>query len=74
MNSADAEDRKEVVGNKLSRNLLRFHSSSLAAQQKPLLGTGDQTGEDLRMLAEEVVIGERERSIVFIRSPVFQFE
>src|SRR5262245_1157433 len=69
---ADAEDRKEVVGNKLSRNLLRFRSSSLAAQQKTFLGAGDQTGEDLRMLAEEVVIGERETSIAFIRRLVFQ--
>src|SRR5262245_10757844 len=72
MSGADAEDRKEVVGNKLSRNLLRFLSSSLAAQQKPFLGGGDQAGEDLRLIAEEDVIGERETSIAFIRRPIFQ--
>src|SRR5262245_18706438 len=69
---ADAEYRKEVVGNKLSRNLLRFRSSNQAAQQKSFLGAGGQTGEDLRLLAEEEVIGKRETSIVFIRRPVFQ--
>src|SRR5215510_57424 len=69
---ADAEDRKVVVGDKLSRNHLRFLSRSLAAQQKSFLGNCDQAGEDLRLLAEEDVIGERETSRAFIRRSVFQ--
>src|SRR5215475_7864741 len=71
---ADAEYRKEVVGNKLSRNVLRFRSGSLAAQQKFFLGAGDQAGEGPRMLAEENVIGEREPTVTIFRRLVFQFD
>src|SRR5262245_24823134 len=70
----DAERRKEVVRNKLSRDHLRFYPGSLASQQKPLLGAGDQAREDLHLLAEEDVIGERERPKAFFRPQVFQFD
>src|SRR5262245_40409172 len=69
----DAERRKEIVRNKLSHNLHRFCPCNLASQQKPLPGAGNQAGEDLRMLAEEDVVGKRKLANAFVRRPVIQF-
>src|SRR5262245_28051760 len=63
-NRADAENRKEIVGDELTRNLFHFGRGGLISQQEFLVGAGHQAGEDLRLFAKEEIVGEGKSPII----------
>src|SRR5215475_5745212 len=68
---ADAEDRKEIVGDELTRNLFHIGRGGLTSQQEFLIGACHQAGEDLRLLTKEEIVGEG-KSPIFPRRVVVQ--